>query len=427
MLKNIAFALCFLAAFTAHAQKDSTQLSQLLQDFNIKASVGLQLWSTYSQGMKVLSPETNTYDAVDNRLNVQLRRSRFSLSGQPYATLQFKITAALDLVGHDVLAATEAGGNNGGSPNFRIWNAVVSWQLLPQKDHLYLNAGYFVSPIGRESNTAALRSNSFEKAWSQNYLRRHLTGYGPGRAMGMMLSGQVHNSDNNRHLTYEAAIQNPVFGAFGGNSTGRSDSPLLVGRLSFHFGDVENKAYSMNHKVNYFGKRNGLTLSLSGAQQGKTELFSTNSAYGAELLYNHADFQIDGDFFILYRSSSTSAPPAETKAATGYLRIGKNIRLPRQLVFEPVVSYWFFRGAKRIDDITTANELGSFSGSDTGLDIGGNLYFNPNTKLSLFYAHRAGSSGEANQKLINNNYYTQPGVGLVERGSYFGAGWVIIL
>lgn len=428
MLRSFLFYGCLLAASHLAAQSDSTAFSKLLSNYKLKTSVGLQFWSTYSQDMQVYDQETETFSKVDNRLNAQLRRSRFTISGQPYANLTFKITAAVDLLGHDLLAATEAGGNNGSSPKIRVWNAFTSINLLPGKDLLHLTTGYFVSPIGRESNIAALRSTSFEKAWSQNYLRRHLTGIGPGRAMGTMLGGQLSNQHGKLHLSYEAAIQNPVPQAFGGNSSGTAWSPLLVGKLSAHFGDAEQDKYGLSHKLNYFGKRQGLTLSLAGAHQGETDQFISNGAYGLEVLYNTSTgFHLDGEYFILKRSVEGTTQQTVLRSSTGYLRAGKNINLPMQLVIEPVVSYWFFQGATTEVDIRTANQQGYFAGQDEGVDIGANLYFNPNLKLSLFYAHRAGNSGEGNPSEINNNFYWQPGVGRVQRGSYFGTGLVVII
>lgn len=426
MLRILFLYGCLFAASQAIAQSDSTAFSRLRSDYKIKTSIGLQLWTTYSQNMRVYDPESQTYIAADNRLNAQLRRSRFTVSGTPYSVLKFKVTASLDLVGHDVLAATEAGGNNGSSPNFRIWDAYVSLKLRPGYDHLYLTVGYFVAPIGRESTTSALRSTSFEKAWSQNYLRRQLTGTGPGRAMGLMIGGQFHNAAGNRHWTYEAALQNPVFEAFGGNSTGTTWSPMLSARISFHLGDAENKSYSLAHKVNYFGKRSGLTLSLVGARQGRTELFTKNGAYGAEALFNGSAFHLDGEYLFLRRTSGGTTSEVNSTSRTGYLRVGKNIALPKQLVLEPVVSYWFFRGATTIADIDASISHGGFSGTDSGLDIGANLYLNPDFKLSLFYARRTGGPGDGNPRDINNNFYQQAGVGAVKRGSYLGAGLVVI-
>lgn len=422
MLRTIFLISCILAAGQLSAQSDSTAFSKLLAAYKIKTSIGLQFWATYAQDMQVYNPGTKAYSAADNRLNTQLRRSRFSISGNPYQGLSFKLTAALDLVGHDVLAATESGGNNGSSPGFRIWNAYLNINLQPKKDLLLLTIGYFVPPIGRESNTSALRSTSFEKAWSQNYLRRQLTGTGPGRATGLMLGGQLHNQAKNLHFTYEAAIQNPVSQAFGGNSTGLNWSPLMSGRVSIHLGDAEHETYRLDHKVNYFGARKGLTLSLVGAYQRATDQFIRNGAYGMETLFNGPGFHLDGEFLLLNRSFTTSEI---SRAKTGYVRIGKNIQLPKQRILEPVVNYWFFQGPTTLADLTTANNYGYFTGEDYGLDLGVNLYLNPNFKWSLFYALRAGSSGEGNAWETNNNYYQQAGVGAVERGNYLGMGLVV--
>lgn len=426
-LKSQLLFLLLLATTVAVGQADATQFSKLLEEYQIKTSVGLQLWSTYGQGVEVYNAQTQAYLPVDSRLNFQLRRSRFSLAGQPYPTLKFKVTTALDLVGHDVLSGTEAGGNNGSSPSFRIWNAYLNWLLRPEQECLYLTAGYFVAPIGRESTTSALRSTSFEKAWVQNYLRRHTVGIGPGRAMGVMLGGQFSNADANRHVGYEFAVQNPAFTAFGGNSIGTQASPLFTGRISFQVGDPENKGWTMSRKVNYFGKRQGLTLSLAASRQGRSEQFSSNYAYGIEALLNTKAFHLDGEYFVLGRVGSTPGVSTKTTSSLGYLRIGKNITLPRKLTLEPVISYWFFRGPTSAEGIEQANRLLSFSGTDTGLDIGANLYFNPKVKLSLFYAHRTGDEGEGSLETINNNYFRQSDLGAIRRGSYFGLGWVVML
>ncbi len=405
------------------AQQDSTALSRLLKDYRIKTSVGLQLWTTYSTGMKVYDAETSAYLSVDNRLNTELKRSRFSISGQPYKTIDFQIVAALDFLGRDVYSSTDAGSNNSASPIFRIWNLFLKWQLVPESDAAYLSAGYFVTPIGRESGTAALRSTSFEKAWSQNYLRRHLTGLGPGRAAGLQFGGQLHAENNRTHLTYEVGLQNPFFNIVGGNSEGREASPLVSSRVSLTFGDAESPTYSLGHKVNYFGKRTGITLSLGGARQGRTDLFRENLAGGVELLANHPAIHLDGDLYFLQRTARSGT----TTGTTGYLRAGRNFNLPRQLVLEPVASYWFFRGQTGAQETAFATSVSEFSGRDTGIDLGANLYFNPNLKLSLFYALRQGSAGAGDATTIINNYYQQGGVGAIERGNYIGLGLVAIL
>lgn len=420
----IAVLLAFLLSPVVNAQTQPSALSEVLDKYAIKGSVGLQLWGTYGYGMEVIG-EDGLATSADPRFNGQLRRSRFSLKGNPYSTLSFKVTAALDLVGHDVLSGTEAAGNNGSSPTFRIWNVIVQWQRKAEDDRLYLIGGYFVSPIGRESNVSALASTSFEKAWSQNYLRRHLVGIGPGRAMGLMLAGQLHSESAGRHLTYELALQNPLFTGLAGNSSGLAYSPLLTARLAFQLGDPEQARYQPGKKVNYFGKRKGVTLGMAASRQGTTDLFEQNTAYGIDWLANTGNWHLDGEFYRLERTGRAADNSEEkTDGYTGYIRLGHNVELPRSLTLEPVISYWFYRGATELSGIGSANQLGAFSGSDSGLDIGANLYFNPKTKLSLFFALRSGDAGEGVPATVNNNYFRQPGVGVVERGSYVGLGWV---
>lgn len=425
----IAFICLVMAGNGLYAQRDSSSFHQILEKYDIKASVGLQLWTTYSTGMEIFDAETNQYLPVENRLNTQLRRTRLSLKGKPYDDLSFNFTAALDLVGKDLLSATEAGVNNGPSPEFRLWNAFVQWRLIPKKEFLNLIAGYQVLQMGRESITSALRSTSMEKSWSQNYLRRHLTGIGPGRAMGLNLGGLFRNNNSKVHFEYNLGVFNPVFEAFNGNSTGWKSSPLIVGRAIFHFGDPESMVYSMGHKNNYFGKRKGLSIGVGAAEQGRTDLFKQNRALGADILFNYGAFNLDGEYYRLYRSSFEEEAVAafSTAAATGYLRLSYNVELPRKFVLEPVATYWFFKGPMEADQQAQAQLLKSFAGEDESIDLGGNFYWNPNFKISVHYTWRWGDAGAGGAGVDFNNYFNQSGLGAIRRGNWLGLGMVAIL
>ncbi len=418
----LALLLCCLLGGTLGAQQDTTALSRMLR-YHLRATVGLQVWTTFSTGMAVYDAERGAYTPVDNRLNTSLRRSRYTISGQPYKTIDFQLITALDAVGRDVLSSTDAGSAAPTTPALRLWNLFLKWRVVPDSDAAYLAAGYFLPPLGRESGTAALRSTTFEKAWSQNYLRRHLTGVGQGRATGLLFGGQWHADDDQGHLTYEVSQQHPSFNLLGGNSAGRQANPLVSSRLSLSLGDPENEAYSLIHRVNYFGKRQGITLSVAAARQGRTDLFRENLAAGFELLANYPAIHVDGDVYVLQRTAQSGT----TTGATGYLRAGRNFPLPRQLVLEPVVSYWFFRGHTGTAESAFATRIGAFSGRDSGLDLGANLYFNPDLKLLLFYVRRQGSAGDGDPVTLINNFFQQGGVGAIERGNYVGMGVVAIL
>lgn len=424
LLLTLAFA-----GLGLHAQTDSSGLSQTLTRYKIKASIGLQMWTTYSTGMELYNAETQQYEAAENRLNTQLRRTRLAVKGQPSENLSFNFTAALDLVGKDLLTATEAGGNNGSSPNFRVWNAFLQWRLLPKKEYANLVVGYQVLPLGRESITSALRSTSLEKSWSQNYLRRHLTGIGPGRAMGINLGGLFLNKHSNIHFEYNLGLFNPVFEAFNGNSTGLRSSPLIAGRAILHVGDPESSRYSMSHKINYFGNRKGISLGFAVAEQGQTDLFRNNRAIGGDVLLNYGPLNMDGEYYLLSRSSYDldASPSCTAQGRTGYLRMSYNANLPKKMMLEPVATYWFFKGPMEADKQSEAQSLKSFAGEDESLDLGVNFYWNPDFKISLHYTWRWGDAGAGGDGVTFNNYFNQSGLGAIRRGNWIGMGLVLIV
>jgi hypothetical protein len=425
-LPAFLFAAAVLAVGgTLHGQRDSSAFAKKLADYHLQTSLGVQLWSTYTTGMEVYEPARDRFVGVDNRLNTQFRRSRIGLSGAPYPGVDFNVTMAIDFVGKDVLSATQAGVNNGATPQVALWNATVSWQLQPRSDALHLMVGYYPAPMGRESLTPALRVTSLEKSWSQNYLRRHLVGTGPGRAAGLNLGGLFGTGAAGVNVSYDLSVQNPVAGALGGNSTGRRSSPLLTTRWALHLGDPEFASYSYGHKVNYFGQRRGLTVAFAASERGATDQFAQNRALGTDILFNWGPWNLDGEYSYLYREADNGR---SSTGSTGYVRLSHNIDLARRRTLEPVILYWFFNGPMDAGEQATARTLNTFAGQDNGLDLGANYYFNPNLKLSLHYTWQWGAAGAADPTTLLNNYYQQAGLAnAIRRGDWAGLGLVAIL
>ncbi|MCB0842768.1 MAG: hypothetical protein KDE26_05810 [Bacteroidetes bacterium] len=419
--------ILLLFLFPCMLLAQETRWSQKLDDYKIKVSANVQLWGTYTFGQEIYNDSNGAYQPVDDRLNLQLRRSRLSFKGQPYENLKFNMTAALDLVGKDDLAATQGASNNGGSPKFRLWNAYVQWRVKSNNEKVNIVAGYFPVQIGRESITSAFRSTSMEKSWSQNYLRRHLTGIGPGRAMGVNIGGLfLHEKIS---WGYDLGIYNPVFQGIGSYSTGAKYSPLLVGRITGYFGDPESKEYTINHKINYFGKRKGLSLALAGAYQGETDLFISNSVLGMDVLLNWKNFNLDGEWSLLWREGmQTKNLPNEeyftVASQTGYLRMSYNINLKNGYVIEPVAMVMHFGGPMDKDTQAEAASVKFFAGEDQMANLGFNFYLNPDLKLSLHYTMNQGDSGAAGNGAVFNNYFFQSGVGAIRRGDWLGFGLV---
>ncbi|MBR9923181.1 MAG: hypothetical protein GYB31_20315 [Bacteroidetes bacterium] len=423
---HLLLLLICVIPFSASAQEDKGLLGKL-ENFEINHSVGVQIWSTYTMGQDIFNEVTGKYEAVDNRFNTQLRRSRISLKGKAYERIKFNFTAAVDAMGRDLLSGTEGPANNGPSPFIRIWNFFVQWQLIRESEDLYLTAGYFVPQIGRESITAGLRTGSMEKSWSQNYMRRHIVGTGPGRAMGINLGGILSSEEVNFHVGYDAGIFSPVFQSLNGNSTGINSTPMVSGRVALYFGDKESDSYTLGHKVNYLGKRKGLTLGVAATTQGETDLFTSNSAFGIDLLFNYGNLNLDGEWTWLQREGEFgNTSPFSVSSQTGYARIGYNLNLRNGYIIEPVVMWVAFLGETDEASQAYAASAGSLFGEEETIELGANLYFNPDLKLSLFYTLRNGDLGAADEGAQINNYYSQGGVGAIRRGNWVGLGLVAI-
>lgn len=424
----ILVVLFFTLYLSLFSQAESWK--EKLPDFEIKPSINLQLWSSYTIGQEVYDEDTGQYNVVDDRLNFQLRRSRLGFKGQIYNNLKFNLTTAFDLVGRDVLSGTEAGSNNGSSPKLRLWNAYLQWKIIPGSEKLNLITGYFPVHIGRESITSAFRSTSMEKSWSQNYLRRHLTGIGPGRAIGANVGGLFLSESGNIHWGYNLGIFNPAFRDYNNNSVGDDYSPLLAGRLTVYIGDPEFRKFKIGHKVNYFGKRHGLSIALAGAHQGSSSLFKSNQAVGTDFLLNLGPLNIDGEWHYLLREGEASGngeiDTYGTRAGTGYLRTSYNLLLKHEFVLEPVAMIVRFNGAMDAEGQENAERLQAFAGEETIVDLGVNFYFNPDLKLSLHYTHRDGDAGTRGDGATFNNYFSQSGIGAIQRGDWLGLGVISI-
>lgn len=415
----------FISAPSFSQDEKSGNPLKVNEKYKIKAFVGFQFWSSYTLGQEVYSEESMTYTPVKNRFNTQLRRSRIGVKGEPFNNIKFNLTGALDLVGRDLLSATIGGGNNGSSPSFRLWNAYVQWKIKEKSDAFHLTVGYMVPQIGRESISSALKVSSIEKSISQFYLRKHLTGIGPGRSMGINLGGYLLENKNRYNISYDLGLFNPLYESFSGNSLGYQPSLLTTGRVVFHLGDSEHAQYSIGHKVNYGGQRNGISIAFAGAYQGKTDIFNSNTTYGVDMLMNWGNLNIDGEWYRLLKTGQKEFSTFQVNSQTGYIRMSYNIARKNNRILEPTFMYGFFRGPMTLVDQELAVSVKDHAGVDSYLDIGINLHFNKSVKLMLHYVYNTGSAGDSSDLVPSfNNYYQQSGLGAIKRGNWLGLGLI---
>lgn len=380
---------------------------------------------------QVFNSTTSTYEAVDNRFNTQIRRTRLGFKAKPTENFSFLVIASLDVVGRDAYSGTVGGSNNGSSPQFGLWNAWFQWRLKKGSEAFNLIGGYMPPQFSRESITSALRVTSMEKSWSQRYIRGHLTGTNPGRALGVNLGGLLRRDNQNVALSYDLGLFNPVNHSLGGNSTGRKNSPLAVGRVALHFGDPEFTTYSINHKINYMGQRKGLTVAFQGAAEGETDLFRSNYAAGADILFNWGNFNLDGEWNWLSRTGAIEQegiPAREFTVGeqTGHIRASYNIPFHSHYILEPAIMLMQYVGPMDAAEQAEALAVKSPSGKESTVDAGVNFYLDPNFVVSLHYSHHMGDAGDAGPGATVNDYFYQKETGAIHRGDWVGAGLVVL-
>lgn len=422
------FLLVFLSAPLAFGQKDFQSRIQKKEGFKIQPFMMLQLWSSYTSGQEVYNQERQHYEPAGNRFNVMLRRARLGFRAEPYEGLQFTVVGAYDLIGRDVLTAQVGGANNGSLPQFGIWDAFFQLRLKKGSEAFNVVGGYFRPQLSRESITSGWAVNSMEKSMSQNYIRKHLVGTGPGRAAGLNLGGLLLAEKGNLGLNYNLGVFNPLTLANNGNSAGTAFAPLFVGRAVVYLGDPEMDKYKIGYNINYYGQRKGLSVGAGGAWQGQTDVFKSSYAASADFLFNWGPLNVDGEWNFMWREGSRLLADDVERNFTyssnaGHLRLGYNVIAGKEAVLEPSFMLMQFNGAKSLAGQADAKAVGASSGAERTYDAGINWYLNKtNLKLMLHYTWHEGDAGKAAPGFAGNQYFSQSDVGAIRRGNWLGLG-----
>ena len=420
--------LIFIPSVLAFGQSDFQNWLKKKEGFKIEPFMMIQMWSGYSMGQELYNKDLDQYEPVDDRFNVMLRRVRLGFKAEPYEGLQFTVVGAYDLIGRDVLTAQVGGSNNGSLPDFGIWDAFFQWRVKKGSEAFNLVGGYFRPQLSRESITSGWSVNSMEKAMSQNYIRRHLVGTGPGRALGINLGGLLLSDGNKLGLNYNLGIFNPLTLANNGNSVGTRFAPLFVGRAVVYLGNPEMTKYKIGYDINYYSQRKGLSIGGGGSWQGQTDVFESSYAVGTDLLFNWEPLNIDGDWSFMWREGRR---PLENdtermftyNSNTGHLRLGYNIVAGKKAFLEPTFMLMQFNGAKGLDGQADAKAVAAFSGTERTYDAGINWYLNKkHLKLTLHYTWRDGDAGAAAPGFTGNQFFSQSDVGAIHRGNWAGLG-----
>lgn len=390
-------------------------------DWTVKPILAVQGWGTYTMGHEDYDPDTDAYLPTDDRLNFMIRRLRFGSTAQIGDRLFIKFLGAADFVGTDQRAGTVGGVNNGGFPNAQIWDIFAQYKISRTSEALYVIGGYLRPPIGRESMSGALGVSSFEKSWTQWYVRQHLVGTGPGGTGGVYLGGLVPLAEK-VHLDYRGGVFNAQNS---GISAGRETSSLLVGRVNFMFGDAESTTWTYGlPAANSFGRRNTFAVALNVATEGGTQSAPAGiGLLGVDAVANYGMFHVEGEYHRMMRGAENDD---RYNSSTYAIRAGYNFVMstndpdrPRYL--EPTAMVYGFVGTTDAVEYPTVVATSFFGGTETVYDIGVNYHVDPGKiRLGLHYVGRTGDIGDlpADGRLSWHNM--QNGIGGIRRGDYVG-------
>jgi len=395
-----------------------------------------QLWGVYT--MDRVEKGTK----YDNRMDFLLRRSRLGFQGTITENLSWRVWFAYDNVGLDPHTALAKNNNvglvvgNSDNQKFYVWDAMFTYAL--HKNWANITVGYFRPQVGRESITAGFEVLSFEKALTNFYPRQHLVGTGPARETGINIGGLYNDKKTKLGLNYNFGVFN--VDKFSGGTGG--DNLLYTARVAVSYGDPEMKKYGLGYKVNYFGKRNGITFAVNYAYQGRGKdsnkfpladtdtwrtdyynndpsnreeyqkvkvQFKNNQMLGFDILANYKDFTFNAEYDELKRSFDESR--LDYKDKVWHVRGGYNFTLPNKTILEPTITYAEWQGDK-----ASLNGNGNFKTTDIGL----NWYIKQNKmKFNLHYVKQSGSAKSAYNPYNQNN---KPG----KAGDYIGVGLQLI-
>ncbi len=405
------------------SKRNSSPAPRWFDDWTVRPILGVQSWATYTLGHQDYDAAGEAYIDADDRINFMLRRLRFGTTAQVGDRLFIKFLGAVDFVGADQRSGTVGGVNNGGFPAAQVWDIYTQYKISRNTEALYVVGGYLRAPVGRESMSGALGVSSFEKAWSQWYVRQHLVGTGPGGAGGAYLGGLVPlTKGGNVHLDYRAGVYNANNA---GISAGRLASPLLVGRFNFMFGDPESEVWAYGLPApNSFGKRRTVSIALNVADEGPTDAAPGGiGLIGLDGVVTLGQFHAEGEYYRMVREDAANAA---YESATYSFRLGYNIPLPRgdggsPSYLEPTAMVYGFDGTTDAGEYPVVVATSFIGGTEVVYDVGVNYHVKPGkVRLGLHYVGRSGELGDLPPDGQLNWNFNQGGIGGIRRGDYLG-------
>ncbi len=353
----------------------------------IKPYVNLQFWNMYSEGF-----DTGE-ESAPARVSSYFRRGRVGVKGQLMENLTYNVQCSFDYLGKDPSLASKGKMNTG---DFSLWYANATWNALPNSSWLMVTGGTFLPHLSRETATSSMTTSSLDKLETSNYLRQFVTGRTNGVCPGINIGGlgEIGKSQLLYNVAYVTRQDNTSI-------TKTKWSPVLMGHVILNVGDKEWSSYKYTFSGNTLKKQKLVSLGLGASTQGETDVFSSSSTYGSDIMVYLGGFKIDGGYYFLHRKNQE-----DYLAQCFWGRASWNFFLKNDWIIEPVVAFDQFKG----DDVF--QDASFFDGKDKALDSGINLISaKRKVKVSLHYIHRSGGG-------TSNHYVTSSG----KYGDYLNLG-----
>lgn len=382
-----------------------------------------QLWAVGS-----VAPADSPQPA--RRVDLMLRRARLGLRGAAWSRIDYSVQLAFDNISKDPYSGTFGKQQKLENNEFRLWELILTLHI--DSTWANLSGGLMRPRVSREFNNAFSGLTSLEFANTFYYLRDALVTRPTGRELGLNLGGQKADSLAKWGFGYDLGVFDAVQDRHSDLEGSLEWSPLVTGRLFVSLGRRESALHQLTYDLNHFGARNGVTLGVFGAWQGRTDElydpkdtitvsrgaitkgykggFAQNDVWGADVLVNFHGLTLDGEYSWLYRefTSEFAARYPAVVTARSYtdhvwhvrgayaFELGKSGRH----FIEPVVMYTSFFGG--------SHSILWPGGRDDVLDVGLNWYVNKNKlKVSAHYLRQDGQAKSMFSAGTKNGVYRE--------------------
>lgn len=301
-----------------------------------------QLWGT-----------DQNYQSTEHMIHqshIMFRRGRFGVNSKLGDRWKMQLQIAMDGLG---IGTTDTTNQSVLYRNdFSVWSIQAQYRVFDGSEALFINAGYMLPYLSRESITSPWSVASLDKMRSSVALRYFVTGKANGISPGITLGGLVAN----KKLFYGASFMPNTFYVA---DQPEKQSVLLMGHALYSLFGNEFDHYQYVIPDNAYKQNFGITLGVGGSYQGNSPIFQSNASIGGNFLLAWKRFQLDAEYYQLMRTYEEENFHGFTYHVRGtYTWDVKESHL------QTTVAFWEYNGDDDLFNISVSRE----NSLDAGVD-----------------------------------------------------------